>query len=130
MGNAIRVKNTSNADRELFPGSGFIPAGQSVDFPIDTYREQHERYAKALLDNDPPLIQVEEVDSDQIDDKRVQEERRKADEKRAEEQRQIELGKKVEDTVKSVAPSGAVGASAQTSTERRSGHDPESSRRR
>lgn len=58
---ATRVENLSAADQELAPGSGFIPAGGSRDFPSDVYKRDHERYAKARLEADPPLLRVTEV---------------------------------------------------------------------
>jgi hypothetical protein len=107
MANAVRVENISHADRELAPGSGFIPAGGSVDYPVEIYRDKHEQYAKPLLENDPPLIKLTEFDSPEIarrapdlqkqaeDDKKAQEERAAAEllaeaEKKAAEQKQAE----------------------------------------
>jgi hypothetical protein len=54
----IRVKNLSNADQELAPGSGFIPANGSRDYPDAEYRDQHEKYAKTRLEADPPIFEV------------------------------------------------------------------------
>lgn len=107
MANAVRVENISNADRELAPGSGFIPAGGSVDYPADIYKDKHEQFAKPLLENDPPLIKLTEFDSPEIarrapdlqkqaeDDRKAEEARLAAEllaeaEKKAAEQKQTE----------------------------------------
>lgn len=58
---AIRVENLSGADQELAPGSGFIPAGGTRDYPAEIYKAQHERYAKARIEADPPVLKVSEV---------------------------------------------------------------------
>lgn len=88
MANAIRVENLSNADQELAPESGFIPAKGHVDYPADVYKEKHERYAKARLEADPPLLKVTEValDDAKADEARAAAEKEAAD-KQQEEQR-------------------------------------------
>lgn len=63
MANVIRVENLSGADQELAPDTGFIPAGGFRDYPSDQW-SQHEKYAKARLEADPPILKIGEAPSD------------------------------------------------------------------
>jgi hypothetical protein len=106
MANAVRVENLSQAEQELAPGTGFIPVGGHVDFPIATYKDKHERYARARLEADPPLLKATEVDADV--DKQTRTEALQAEgEQQAAAARQAELGRKVEETVLKSAPSAS-----------------------
>jgi hypothetical protein len=93
---AIRVENLSAADQELAPGSGFIPAHSFRDYPADEYRAQHEKYAKARLEADPPILRVTEVSDQEAgspEEKspaQQQTEQNADDARRAEEQKRIE----------------------------------------
>lgn len=64
MANVIRVENLSAADQELAPGSGFIPAHGFRDYPADEFSSQHEKYAKARLEADPPVLKIGQAPSD------------------------------------------------------------------
>ena len=64
MANVTRIENLSDADQELAPGSGFIPAKGFRDYPSDEYSEQHEKFAKARLEADPPILKVGEATGD------------------------------------------------------------------
>jgi hypothetical protein len=64
MANVIRVENLSSADQELAPDTGFIPAHGFRDYPSDEYRDKHEKYAKARLEADPPVLKIGEAPSD------------------------------------------------------------------
>jgi hypothetical protein len=99
MGNAIRVKNLSKAEQELAPGTGFVPAGGHVDFPVETYRNKHERYARARIEADPPILEVSEVDSTDVDKQARIDAQTTEDEQRGALTRQAELGRKIEETV-------------------------------
>lgn len=85
MANAIRVENISNADQEIAPGSGFIPPGGHADYSIDTFREKHERYAKARLEADPPLLKLTEFDSPEIERRDADLQKLADDERKAQE---------------------------------------------
>jgi len=64
MASVTRIENLSGADQELAPGSGFIPAQGFRDYPSDEYSEKHEKYAKARLEADPPILKVGEASGD------------------------------------------------------------------
>jgi hypothetical protein len=99
MGNAIRVKNLSKAEQELAPGTGFVPAGGHVDFPVETYKNKHERYTRARIEADPPILEVSEVDSPDVDKQARIDAQTTDDEQRGALTRQAELGRKIEETV-------------------------------
>jgi len=107
MANAIRVENLSNADQELAPESGFIPAKGHVDYPADVYKEKHERYAKARLEADPPLLKVTEV---ALDDAKADEARavaeKEAAEKEAADKQQEEQRKAAEEAARQQQDAG------------------------
>ena len=92
---AIRVENLSGADQELAPGSGFVPAKGFRDYPADEYREQHEKYARARLEAEPPILKVSEVSDEEAGftkktTAQAQTEQNADDARKAEEQRRIE----------------------------------------
>lgn len=64
MANVTRIENLSDADQELAPGTGFIPAKGFRDYPSDEYSEQHEKFAKARLEANPPILKVGEASGD------------------------------------------------------------------
>ena len=64
MANTVKIENLSEADQELAPGSGFIPAHGFRVYPADEYSEKHEKYAKARLEADPPILKVGESSGD------------------------------------------------------------------
>lgn len=114
---ATRVENLSAADQELAPGSGFIPAGGSRDFPSDVYKRDHERYAKARLEADPPLLRVTEVadsEATPVEKSPAQQQT----EQNAEEARKAAIEQKAEDDkIKASYQTAAAGGEERATTE-------------